>query len=113
MDEDYFATFSAEEISLHIRLSAGLHPKQRIQARIVPRLSGLEREFDIIIVGFDYLSEFSVFCGLLSAFGLDIRSGDIYSFTRKSPPASHKIVDVFRVGIKGDQSFDEAKQREF
>src|SRR5207244_6090680 len=68
-------------------------------------------------VGFDYLAEFSVFCGLLSAFGLDIRKGDIYSFARRavraSRPLPRKIVDVFRVAVKTGEIFDEAKQREF
>src|SRR5262249_6361613 len=66
--------------------------------------------------GFDYLAEFSVFCGLLSAFGLDIREGDIYSFARRAVRASRslprKIVDVFRVAVKAGETFDEAKQRE-
>src|SRR5262249_302157 len=66
MDDDYFATFSPEEISTHIRMSCALDPEHPAQCRITPRG---EDEFDIIIVGLDYLSEFSIFCGLLSAFG--------------------------------------------
>jgi glutamate-ammonia-ligase adenylyltransferase len=114
MDEDYFSTFSAQEISSHIALSCGLDPEHRVRVRVTPHPSG---EFDIVIVGFDYLSEFSMFCGLLSAFGLDIREGDIYSFARRavraSRPLPRKIVDVFRVAIKRGETFDEAKQREF
>ena len=130
MDEDYFATFSPEEISAHIRMSCALDLEHPAQCRVTPRREG---EFDIIIVGFDYLSEFSIFCGLLSAFGLDIRAGNIYSFarqasgeerpqlrsTRRSPkikasrPLPRKIVDVFDVRLKAGETFDEAKQREF
>src|SRR5439155_21515085 len=90
MDEDYFATFSPDEISTHIHMAAALGPRERTQVRITKRT---ESEFDIVIVGFDYPSEFSIFCGLLSSFGLDIRSGNIYSFGRK-------IVDVFNVCVK-------------
>ncbi|MGH9769557.1 MAG: hypothetical protein ACREAB_19195 [Blastocatellia bacterium] len=130
MDEDYFATFSPEEISTHIRMSRALDPEHPARCRVTPRGEG---EFDIIIVGFDYLSEFSIFCGLLSAFGLDIRAGNIYSFARQasegekpqrgsmrrsprirtSRPLPSKIVDVFNVRLKAGETFDEAKQDEF
>ncbi len=115
MDGDYFATFSPEDIATHIQMSCGLDMEHRIQVRVVRRSGSLpEAEFDIIIVGFDYLSEFSIFCGLLSAFGLDIRSGDIYSFAKdESRRSAGKIVDVFSVAIRSGETFDEAKQREF
>src|SRR5215475_9779223 len=80
MDEDYFATFSPEEISTHIKMSCALARERPAKCRVTPR--GPD-EFDIVIVGYDYLSEFSIFCGLLSAFGLDIRAGNIYSFARR------------------------------
>jgi [protein-PII] uridylyltransferase len=110
MDDDYFATFPPEEISTHIRMAARLDSKHRLHVRVTPRpvVSG---EFDIVIVGFDYLSEFSIFCGVISAFGLDIRAGDIYSFSRQA--SSRKIVDVFHVGLKPGETFDQAKQQEF
>jgi len=113
LDDDYFATFSPEEIATHIRMSGGLNARQRVHVRFVPRDSG--SEFDIILVGFDYVSEFSVFCGLLSAFGLDIHAGNIYSFARGSTSrrSPGKIVDVFSVGLRPGEVFDETKQREF
>src|SRR5262245_62972910 len=82
MDEDYFATFSPEEISTHIKMSCALDRERPAECRVTQR--GPD-EFDIVIVGYDYLSEFSIFCGLLSAFGLDIRAGNIYSFARSQP----------------------------
>jgi len=111
MDEDYFATFSHDDVAMHIRMSSRLDSSHRIELQISPRPNN---EFEIVIVGFDYLSEFSVFCGLLSSFGLDIHSGDIYSFGRHvSRSSPRKIVDVFRAGLKGGETFDDAKQREF
>src|SRR5262245_33401114 len=116
MDADYFTTFSPEEISQHIALSCKLGPEHRIRVRITSD-ANVDGEFSIVIVGFDYLAEFSVFCGLLSAFGLDIREGDIYSFARKavraSRPLPRKIVDVFKVALRPGEIFDETKQREF
>ncbi len=126
MDEDYFATFSPEEIATHIRMSRGLDPEHPVRCLITPRGDG---EFDIIIVGFDYLSEFSIFCGLMSAFGLAIQSGNSYSFARntsdatsartahRSPrrkrPSSSRIVDVFTVSLDQDEVFDESTQSRF
>jgi glutamate-ammonia-ligase adenylyltransferase len=116
MDEDYFTTFSSEEIATHVRMASNLGSKHRIQVHISgrrPRTPGADA-FDIIIVGFDYLSEFSIFCGLLSAFGLDIRAGNIYSFSRRgSRPSPSKIVDVFTVTIKSGEVFDDAEQKDF
>jgi glutamate-ammonia-ligase adenylyltransferase len=114
MDEDYFTTFAPEDIATHIRMSLALDAKNRVHVRVTPRGSG-EVEFEIVIVGFDYLSEFATFCGLLSAFGLDIRAGNIYSFARSQSSRSspRKIVDVFIVGLKAGEVFDEGRQREF
>jgi hypothetical protein len=44
---------------------------------------------------------------------LDIRAGEIYSFGRSGSGGSRKIVDVFSVGVKPGEVFDEARQREF
>jgi len=113
MDDDYFTTFSPEDIATHIRMASGLGSKQRVQVRVTPRQSSGET-FDIIIVGFDYLSEFSIFCGLLSAFGLDIRAGNIYSFSKRAHgPSARKIVDVFSVGIKTGAGFEMDERRDF
>src|SRR5262245_17469733 len=98
MDEEYFTTFSPEEICKHMRMSRDLDPAHTVRCMITPRGEG---EFDIVIVGFDYLSEFSLICGLMSAFGLDIQSGNIYSFAKSSmrKRSSNRIVDVFTVRL--------------
>jgi len=115
MDEDYFATFSPQEVATHIHMASALDAEHRIDARIRARGPESDGEYDIVIVGFDYPSEFSMFCGLLSSFGLDIRNGDIYSFGRTPERRSmpRKIVDVFRVVPRRGETFDEARQDEF
>jgi glutamate-ammonia-ligase adenylyltransferase len=115
MDEDYFTTFSPEEVATHVRMASTLGSKHRIQVHISPRAgAAVSGAFNIVIVGFDYLSEFSIFCGLLSAFGLDIRAGNVYSFSRRGRrPSPSRIVDVFSVTIKSGEVFDEQKQRNF
>ncbi len=108
MGEDYFSTFSSEVIAKHIRMASGLDEDHRAEVHI--EAFG-ENEFDITIVGFDYLAQFSLFCGLLSAFALDIRAGDVYPFSKQS--RSSKVVDLFRVALKPGESFTETQQDEF
>lgn len=107
MDDDYFDSFSPEDIASQIQLSSALSRSQRVRSQIAPSDNG---EFAITIVGYDYPSQFSVLCGLLSAFGLDIRSGDVYS--SKAGAGSARIVDVFRVWSR-DGSFGGDRQIEF
>jgi glutamate-ammonia-ligase adenylyltransferase len=108
MDADYFATFRPEDMAIHIRMAKSLSEEQPIQTRITP---GERDEFEIAIAGFEYPGLFSILCGLLSAFALDIRSGDIYSFAKGAPPS--KVVDIFRVARISGEPFDDAKQQEF
>jgi [glutamine synthetase] adenylyltransferase / [glutamine synthetase]-adenylyl-L-tyrosine phosphorylase len=114
MDDDYFSIFPPEEIAKHVRMSSAIDHQHPVRLEVTPLGAQAEAEFAIAIVGLDYPSEFSIFCGLLSAFGLDIRAGDIYSFARRAPhPAPRKVVDVFSVAVKSGERFDEARQREF
>src|SRR5215831_20671898 len=108
MEEDYFNTFSPTAIAMHLRLAAALSPDDLFQTRISPQEGN---EFEIVIVGFDYLGQFSIFCGLISAFALDIRTADIYSFSRRS--RTSRAVDVFRVAPIPGETFNEAQQQEF
>lgn len=116
MDASYFTTFSPEEIANHIRLSTSLNRNNPVQFEISQEPSQGSNAFEIVIVGFDYLAEFSVFCGLLSAYGLDIHSGDIYSFApavSSRTQSQRKIVDVFSVRATSPEMFGDAKQQEF
>jgi [glutamine synthetase] adenylyltransferase / [glutamine synthetase]-adenylyl-L-tyrosine phosphorylase len=128
MDADYFSTFAPEEVCTHLRMAEALAPDHPLECKVQPRG---ENEFDIIIVGIDYLAEFSIFCGLLSAFGLDIRAGHIYSFAKERPGEKMsrsrwrstrqttvrsrvgKIVDVFNVQRTAGEVFDQKRQDDF
>ncbi len=127
MEEDYFITFTTGSVANHLRMASALSSDTLIQVRITPteRTTPLARavtpsqaappdsggEFEITIVSFDYLGQFSMFCGLMSAFALDIRSGDSYSFSKTSPTS--KVVDVFRVVPIHGETFEKAQQLEF
>lgn len=54
----------------------------------------------ITIVAYDYFSEFAMICGLLSAFGLNIEEGDIYTFSEKLLP-----YPLGQVGASMDRGF--------
>jgi [glutamine synthetase] adenylyltransferase / [glutamine synthetase]-adenylyl-L-tyrosine phosphorylase len=108
MEDDYFSTFSPQAIASHIQLASALTDEHPVQLLITPHRQG---EFEVVIVGFDYLSQFSIFCGLLSSFALDIRNGDSFSYAERS--AASKVVDVFHVALRQGEQFDEKKEIEF
>ncbi len=131
MDSDYFDRFPPGDIARHIQLAAQLTPEEPCQVAITEDPEG---PWDIVVVAYDYFSEFAGICGLLSAFGLDIREGSIYTFaesaegapalrspegpvrrrSRVKPGLSRKkIVDLFRVRPLPDLSFTPDDQRRF
>jgi len=79
--------------------------------------------FKIVIVASDYFSEFSILCGLLTSFGLDIRTGTVETFSGRTPgPGApgrprngvrKKILDRFEVSRGGGAPFTPSRQREF
>jgi glutamate-ammonia-ligase adenylyltransferase len=113
MDEDYLRRQPIDMVATHLMLADRLTPLEPCHVQISPDTDGL---LTISIVAYDYFSEFAAICGLLSAFGLDIREGHIYTFEeagaalvspvrgrfgrpRPSRPglSRKKIVDLFRV----------------
>jgi hypothetical protein len=80
------------------------------------------------VVGFDYFSELSILCGMLASFGLEIVSGDAYTFSRQPttrPPTAQRspsrrshspgaprpmIVDVFHARTRRGQVFGPAEE---
>lgn len=115
MDPEYFRHFDPPAIARHIRLAARLTPEHPCEIAFAEQPG---RRFEVTFVAYDYFSEFATICGLLSAFGVNIEEGRIYTFTGDGPssptkPAAEgglhrrskirpglnrkKIVDVFRV----------------
>ncbi len=117
LDQEYFQRFPPPTIAEHVRLTAKLTPEHLCEVAFAERT---DHRDVITIVAYDYFSEFAMICGLLSAFGLNIEEGDIYTFAEKAAPVSSrtswseygprrirpktnpgltqkKIVDVFRV----------------
>ena len=116
MDQEYFQRFAPPTIAEHLRLTAQLTPEHPCEIAFAEQS---DKRFTVTIVAYDYFSEFATICGLLSAFGLNIEEGHIYTFSELSPAPStranwagygprirakvspglsrKKIVDVFRV----------------
>lgn len=133
MDTEYFRRFQPHEVAGHLRMAARLDPDCPCQITVNHPEDDL---YTVAVVAYDYFSEFATLCGLFSAFGLDIRSGEIYTFADSpgpvpSPTSSRrpllphgrtgatnallrkKIVDVFRVRPMPGATFTEAQQQQF
>ena len=116
MDPEYFRRFEPTAIAGHVRLTAQLSPEHPCELAFVEQP---DKRVEVTIVAYDYFSEFATICGLLSAFGLNIEEGHIYTFAELTAQQSSrtswagygprvrpkgnlglskkKIVDVFRV----------------
>lgn len=127
MDAEYFRRFPPPLIAQHIRLAARLTPDHPCEVSIIEQP---DRHFELTVVAYDYFSEFATICGLLSAFGLNIEEGQIYTFVEGTAPSARagtggprlkpktrpglgrkKIVDVFRVHPVRGASFGPEDQR--
>ena len=132
MDSEYFEHFSQEQIAQHLQLAHQLDSDQPCQLTIQEQAS--TGYYDLVIVAYDYFSEFSTICGLLSVFSMDIREGSLYTFSdslpslppdssagsrRKAPPhpssspRRKKIVDHFVLRPLQETSWTETRQEEF
>ena len=114
MDPEYFERFQPDAIAHHIQLASRLTPDHPCELSVLDKRAGRS---EISIVAYDYFSEFAAICGVLSAFGLNIEEGQIYTFVEATPSPSprrkapstagrpkgrpglsrKKIVDVFLV----------------
>lgn len=109
MDRDYLSLYSAAEVAGHLEMARRLDPVHPV-ALGIRHLD--QRRFQVTVVAFDYFSEFSILCGLLSSFGLNIQAGDVHTFSDVQTQR-RKIVDVFEVAPIEEETFDTAQQRRF
>lgn len=111
LDPEYFSLFSPNEIAFHIRLSAKVKGGALVQSQFRPVT---KKVGNIIIAGYDYFSEFSLICGLITSFGLDILSGQIFTFSEASrEEGRRRILDIFQVSDNVHNRFDQKAQRMF
>jgi len=124
MDEEYFQRFQPPDIVPHLRLVAHLTPDHPCELSVTEEHDGLV----LVIVAYDYFSEFAAIAGLLSSHRLDIREGTLYTYAEQAAPGGlrpaaplrrqpirsglsrKKIVDVFRVRLLDARRFAEARR---
>lgn len=125
MPASYAHTFSEFDIERHAELVGRLDEDNPVEVEAVPLD---KKHWRVTVVGYDYLGELSVICGLLFVYGFDIVDGHVFSYGRLAGPASastptrrrprrqhrplppapeqdrrQKIVDVFTVSpVKGE-----------
>jgi len=78
MDPDYFEQFRGQQVIGHLQLANRLSPDRPCAIHIEMRKAG---SYQLTLVAYDYFSEFATICGILSAFGLDIREAFIFTYT--------------------------------
>jgi [glutamine synthetase] adenylyltransferase / [glutamine synthetase]-adenylyl-L-tyrosine phosphorylase len=126
LDRDYFTHFGPDEICRHMAMAEALAEGDPVQVELTPHD---DERLGIVVVAHDYFSEFSVLCGLLASFGLDIHSGHSYTFSKPAKPkppqdparrprrsraevSPTKIVDAFEVRVLAGETFSGPEQAE-
>ncbi len=139
MDPDYFSQFPAQTVAKHIQLANTLSPEHPCALTLQPEKP--KSAFLLTLVAYDYFAEFATICGLLSAYGLDIREAFIFTYQDKGSPSvlssrqtlsrrgsgkwparrpsphpglsRKKVVDVFRLQVLSGCTFTSQDQKEF
>ncbi len=85
LESDYFLRFTAEEIAAHIKMMAALSRDKLSEVNMAMRPGDARR---VTIVAFDYLGEFAKISGLFSAYGMNIVSGESFTYSNVEPAAA-------------------------
>ena len=83
MDPDYFSQFPETTIATHLAMLQHLTSTTPCAIHVQKTKS---HSYSVAVVAFDFFSEFSTICGLLSAFGLDIREALIFTYIDPQEP---------------------------
>ena len=94
MDSDYFSAFPPKTLAAHVKQAATLTPDHPCDVSIAETAGG---HFVITIVAYDYFSEFATICGLLSAFGLNIEEGRIFTSAESEQPSRSRSADPYPI----------------
>jgi glutamate-ammonia-ligase adenylyltransferase len=86
MHPSYAATFADVDIQRHTFLAERLDDQHLVEVEAVPLDN---QHWQITIVGYDYLGELSLICGLLFVHGFDILDGHVFTYdpAKPGPPA--------------------------
>ena len=84
MDPDYFSQFPLRTVAKHLELANTLTLENPCAFHVQP--ANKAGQYRLTIVAYDYFAEFATICGLLSAYGFDIREALV--FTYQEDPAA-------------------------
>ena len=76
MDPDYFLQFSTRTVAEHVALANALTPEDPCTLLVQP--ANDSGRYRLTVVAYDYFAEFATICGLLSAYGFDIREALVF-----------------------------------
>src|SRR5262245_10586013 len=117
LDDDYFRVFTVAQITTHVLLLAAVDDQHPVQIRVVSRRA---HRAEILVAAYDLFGEFSIITGLMTAYGLNIRDGQVFSYHRGPGRATSwgtapggLIVDVFTVEYAAKRPFDSTAQAKF
>ncbi len=138
MDPDYFSQFRPQTVARHLALANTLTLESPCTLHVQP--ANDTSQYRLTIVAYDYFAEFATICGLLSAYGLDIREASIFTYQdHPAPPppllpkslrrmrvpkwpirrhiqrsglSRKKVVDIFRVHVLPGALFNANIQKE-
>lgn len=77
MERSYSETFSEAEIEKHALLAAKIDDDHPVVVEAEKKTGG---EWRVTIVGYDYLGELSLICGLMLVHGLSIAEGHVFTY---------------------------------
>ncbi len=133
MDPDYFLQFSTRTVAEHVALANALTPEDPCTLLVQP--ANDSGRYRLTVVAYDYFAEFATICGLLSAYGFDIREALVFTYHDDPVPPSkslrhvqaskwpirrprqrpglsrRKVVDVFQVHLLPGTAFDAASEQ--
>ena len=136
MDPDYFSQFPARTVAEHVALANTLTPEAPCTLHVQPANNA--GQYRLTVVAYDYFAEFATICGLLSAYGFDIREALVFTYQddpalpspsqslrrrqslkwpirrhRQRPGLSRKkVVDVFQVHLLPGTVFNATIEQE-
>ena len=91
LEERYFDRFDSKQICEHLKALGRLSTEEPVQLLI--STSG-EKGIDCTVLAFDYPAEFSIISGVLSASGLNMLTGDVFTYERVEIPSGEVPVQA-------------------
>jgi glutamate-ammonia-ligase adenylyltransferase len=87
MDASYTSLFGEDQIRRHVEMAERLSEKNLVEVEV--NEVGPQK-WQITIVGYDYVGELSLICGLLFVYGFNIEDGQIFSYEPSPEPSNRK-----------------------